>query len=218
MKFNHLVLLFLIMVFSNGEHLAARENVESALDAFNEELEREAEMKIEKAHQAEKEGNIREAQMLYREALMLASLKVEEGRLSEARLLSMKDSMPRDEKKDWIERFMREGNRLARLGLYDLAVDEYEKVFLLEPTNVKASQKIDQLKKRFLKEEKQAFEEQGKRIEEELQHRIEIYLTRAEELIQLKDYGSARRLLEQMLVLDPKNKRAKRLLKKTSEE
>lgn len=201
-----------------AEQISEQEDLKSVLDAFNQSVELEAKKKIEEAEQAERTGNLQESQGLIREAMMLETLKVEEGRITEEKLLALKDQMSSSEKKNWMKRFIQEGDRLANLGLYDMAVDEYEKVFLLEPENRKASQRIDRMKKQFLKEQGQILKEQGKQIDQELKRKVDIYLNQVEELVRAGNYSSAKRTLERLMTLDKKNKNAKKLMKLINEK
>jgi len=193
--------------------ISEEDDVKAVLDAFNESVGNEAKKKFEAAEKANQEGRMQESYLLMRQAIMLDALKVEEGTISDEKILSLKDQMSSDEKKNWIKRFNQEGNRLAGLGFYDLAEDEYEKVFLLDPENRTASQNIDRLKRKFIKEQKQELDEQGKLIDQRINERVEIYINQAEELIQVQDYQAAKRTLERLLTLKPKNKKAKKMLK-----
>ena len=182
------------------------------LENFNRTVDREVEIKMQESEKAKSEGDHQEAYRLYREATFLAALKVEEDS-SDVQLVSLKDQLSDDEKKSWIQRLMREGDRLVSLGYYDLAVDEYEKVFLLDYDNPAASKQIDNVKRQFLKEQHQSFKEEGKSIDRELKQRAELLIDAANELIRDHQYDSARRQLEKVLDLDPKNKKARKLLK-----
>ncbi len=187
---------------------------ESRVDEFlldvNESIEIESDKKIQDANQAYKEGRFREARKLFREALYLSSLRIEEPRMTEEKILALKDQMTSKDLKFWKKRFMKEGDRLGEQGLYDLAVDEYEKVFLLDPANVKASKKIDRLRNRFIQEQKELLQEQDGLIDEEIERRVKVYLERVDELVEIRSYSQARRLLSRVLVLDPKSKQAKK--------
>lgn len=210
-----LILLFLMLWMAVPKNSFAVETDASkaAVDAFNKTIEEEAKKKIERAEAAEKAGRIQGAQSLMKQAMMLEALRIEDGRISEEKILALKDQMPARERKDWMKRFLQEGDNLANLGLYDLAVDEYEKVFLFEPENKEASKRIDRLRKKFIKEETQSMKEEGRVIDEQVAEHSALYIGQAEELIKEKDYSSAKRILERVLVLDKKNKKAKKLLK-----
>ncbi|GEM_PF-2835309 len=183
------------------------------ISAFNQSIDEEAKHKIQEAEEAERGGNIRKSQMLIRQAMLLETLRVEEEKTSEEKLIALRDQMPEGEKKEWIKRFISEGDQLARLGLYDIAVDEYEKVFLLDPENHKASDRIDRLRKQFIKEQHATLKEQDKVFEEDYKKRTEILLNQANELMDAGNYSSAKRTLERLLAVEPKNKKAKKLLK-----
>ncbi|MBI4972116.1 MAG: hypothetical protein HZC17_09875 [Candidatus Omnitrophica bacterium] len=210
-----LVLLFLMLWIATPKNMLATEveDTKAALDAFNRSVEDEVKKKIQDAEAAEREGKFRKSQNLMRQAMLLETLKVDEGRISEEKILALKDQMSSREKKDWMNRFVQEGDRLASFGLYDLAVDEYEKVFLFEPENAQASRRIDRIRKKFIKEETQSLKEEGRKVDEEVNRHSEIYLNQARELIQGKDFESAKKVLEHALELDKKNKEAKKLLK-----
>ena len=182
------------------------------LQNFNRTVDREVELKMQESEKAKSEGDHPKAYRLYREATFMAALKVEDD-TSDVQLVSLKDHLSDDEKKSWIKRLMREGDRLVSLGYYDLAVDEYEKVFLLDYDNPAASKQIDNVKRQFLKEQKQSFKEEGESIDRELKQRADILVDATNGLIRDHQYGSAKRQLEKVLDLDPKNKKAKKLLK-----
>ena len=214
----NLILLFLMlwMVTPKISSAAEAEDTKAAVDAFNVSIEEEAKKKIELAEEAEQAGRFQEAQSLMKQAMMLETLRIDEGRISEEKILALKDQMSNRERKDWIKRFLSEGDKLANLGLYDLAVDEYEKVFLFEPESKDASKRIDRLRKKFIKEETQTLKKEGREIDEQVAEHSALYTRQAEELIKEKDYSSAKRMLERVLVLDKKNKKARKLLKQVN--
>lgn len=189
------------------------ETRKSVLEAFNQSVDQEVAGRIQESEEAEKQGNEPRARELLREAMILESLKAEEKSMSEEKILALKENMAAGEKKVWIDRFIKEGDRLAGLGLYDSAVEEYEKVFLLDSGHGKASERIDILKKQFIEEEKRVLDEEVRAVEQELKQRVTVYLNQAEELIKAGNVESARRVLERLLVLDSRNKKAKNLLR-----
>ncbi|MBI4398137.1 MAG: hypothetical protein HY586_03330 [Candidatus Omnitrophica bacterium] len=204
------------MALGNHETLSEA-NAEKAVRAFNQSINEEVRLKIAQAERAGQAGDAGSVRMLLRQAMLLETLRIDEEKTSEEKLISLQGQMSRDEKKEWIRRFLVEGDRLAGLGLYDLAVEEYEKVFLLEPDHRKASGRIDAAKRNFIKNQKQIWKDEDRWIEEQYQKRTEMLLGQVEQFIGAKNYSSARRLLERLMRLEPRNKRAKELWRKLKE-
>lgn len=119
--------------------------------------------------------------------------------------------MEDEEKREEIKRLLREGDRFKEMMKYNLANAAYEEVFLLDPDNVKASKRIDVLKKKMLREGRYETELVTSVYGEEIEARVRAYWERVEELVAQKRWGQARFTLEKLLLLDPLHKEGREL-------
>jgi len=193
-------------------------SVEAGIQDINESIEQESDKKVIEANEAYARGDFVEARELFKEAIYLSNLQIEEARVIDERVLSYKDELSKQDKKFWIERFIGQGDRLRDLGFYDRAAEEYEKVFLIDANNGKASKRIDKLRNRFIKEKKEELQLEDELIQKEIDRRVDIYMARVEELIEQDKKETAERLLRRILVLSPKNRKAKKILAQLSKK
>ncbi len=115
------------------------------------------------------------------------------------------------EKKEMIQDLIEEGDRHFGAKDYNRAAGAYESVFLLEPEHGGASGRIDQLKKRMLKEGKSETEVLGQVYDSEIEARTRFYLGRARELLGEGKTGQARLELEKLLLLNPLHEEGRKL-------
>ncbi|OQA57210.1 MAG: hypothetical protein BWY42_00656 [Candidatus Omnitrophica bacterium ADurb.Bin277] len=118
------------------------------------------------------------------------------------------EEMNRDERsaqaKTWIER----SKALLERGEYDLALFAAEKVFIYESDNSQASDVIDQIKERAIKEGKADMLFLNKIYEEEISDRLDRYRGEAQDFARQGHYGQARFSVEKILLLEPEDPQA----------
>ncbi len=113
-----------------------------------------------------------------------------------------------------IAKLLSDGDLYAEFKNYNLAAETYEEVFLLDSKNVEASKRIDILKERMLREGKKETGIVGGVYDVEITARVETYWKQVQEMIQKKEWGSARFTLEKLLLLNPVHEQASALYKK----
>lgn len=118
----------------------------------------------------------------------------------------------KEEKKRQVKELIVLGDELIEAKDYKRALEAYEHVFTLDPENLRASAKIDLLKKQVQKEGKNEAGIVGAVYEEEIQNRVHQYMTETKEYLQAEKLGQARLSLKKILLLDPFHKEAQQLL------
>ena len=134
---------------------------------------------------------------------------VQEKSLSQA--ISPEDLLPKEKKlqiKTWLER----SQTYLQINQFDEALLAAEKVFRLDPENREASRLIDQIKEEARKQGKDESLFLQDLYQEEIQTRIRHYQEQAESWLKAGKPGAARLALEKILIFDPNNSRARRLL------
>ena len=112
--------------------------------------------------------------------------------------------------KTWLER----SQALLEIQEYDQAMLAAEKVFIFDPENIKASQLIDQIRKKAIEQGKGENLAIRRIYQAEIDARVYTYLDQAEEWINSGRWGAARLAIEKVLLLDPENRKALKLYKK----
>ena len=110
--------------------------------------------------------------------------------------------------KTWLER----SQEFLRLNQFDEALLAAEQVFQLDPGNSEASRLVDQIKGTARTQGRDESFFLQNLYDEEIQNRIQKYHQQAEEWMKAGRFGAARLALEKILILDPKDKKAQRLL------
>ena len=110
----------------------------------------------------------------------------------------------------WLER----GRSMLELGQYDEAREAAETVFLYDPNNEKASQLIDEIKRRAYRAGKKDAALMNKMYRQEIKERVELYRREAEEAVQAGRWGSARLAADKILLLLPEDPEALALKEK----
>ncbi|MBI4549434.1 MAG: hypothetical protein HY714_00710 [Candidatus Omnitrophica bacterium] len=118
------------------------------------------------------------------------------------------------EKERMIRFFLRRGNLLAQRKLYDQAVEEYEKVFVLAPLHAQASRDIDAVKKKLIREKKEEWKKRSRGAGEDLNERMDVSLNTVKRLAKEGQYLEARMILNRAAFLDPSDKRVRRWMEK----
>ena len=119
--------------------------------------------------------------------------------------------MSKEEKRSMVDELFAEGDKHFDQKNYNLANAAYESVFLLDPDNVKASQKIDHLKKQMLLEGKSETQLVTRVYDSEIDLRVREYMKEAKVFIKEGKLGRARFTLQKLLLLDPLHEEAQKL-------
>lgn len=114
------------------------------------------------------------------------------------------------EKKEMIQELIAEGDRYFDGKEYNRAAAVYESVFLLEPEQPEASERIDRMKKQMLKEGKAETEVLGQVYDSEIELRTRFYWGRAQQLLRDGKTAQARLELEKLLLLNPLHEEGKK--------
>lgn len=118
------------------------------------------------------------------------------------------------EKQSMIQELMAEGDRYADEKNYNLANAAYESVFLLDANHQGASDRIDRLKKRMMKEGKSETDLVTRIYDSEIDIRVRTYLKQAKELMESGKLGQARLALQKLLLINPLHDEAAKLYRK----
>lgn len=121
-----------------------------------------------------------------------------------------------EEKQKQITELLLLGDQLVENKDYNRANEAYEQVFLLDPENIKASAKIDVLKKQMMQEGRDEASVVSKVYDEEIQERIRRYWEEIRENLRQKKIGRARLGLQKILLLNPMDRQAKELYEQLS--
>jgi len=146
--------------------------------------------------------------------LMAAILDKEIERQKEHLLPQAVEEMNADDKQDEIKTWLERSRTLFGVNQYDLALFAAEKVFLYDPNNSAASELIDQIKDKALKEGKADTLFIHKMYKEEIADRLEQYRAQAEDLAMQGQFGQAQFTAEKILMLEPEDPKALNILQK----
>lgn len=124
------------------------------------------------------------------------------------------EEMNADDKEVQIKTWLERSRALFNANQYDLALFAAEKVFLYEPDNNTASELIDQIKGKALKEGKADTLFIHKMYKNEIADRLEQYRTQAEDLATQGQFGQAQFTAEKILMLEPEDPKALAILQK----
>ncbi|MFA5159909.1 MAG: hypothetical protein WC484_05320 [Candidatus Omnitrophota bacterium] len=124
------------------------------------------------------------------------------------------DEMNTNEKQDQIKTWVERSRLLFNANQYDLALFAAEKVFLYDANNSVASELIDQIKGKALKEGKADTLFIHKMYKNEIADRLEQYRTQAEALAAQGQLGQAQFTAEKILMLEPEDPKALSILQK----
>jgi Flp pilus assembly protein TadD len=146
--------------------------------------------------------------------LMADILDKEIERQKEHLLPQAVEEMNTDDKQDEIKTWLERSQTLFEANQYDLALFAAEKVFLYDADNNAASDMIDKIKTKALKEGKADTLFIHKMYQEEIADRLEQYRGQAEELAAQGQFGQARFTAEKVLMLEPEDPKALSILQK----
>ncbi|MFA7255834.1 MAG: hypothetical protein WC133_07085 [Candidatus Omnitrophota bacterium] len=146
--------------------------------------------------------------------LMADILDKEIERQKEHLLPQAVEEMNADDKQDQIKTWLERSRALFNANQYDLALFAAEKVFLYDAENSAASELIDQIKGKALKEGKADTLFIHKMYKNEIADRLEQYRTQAEDLAAQGQLGQAQFTAEKILMLEPEDPKALAILQK----
>lgn len=146
--------------------------------------------------------------------LMADILDKEIERQKEHLLPQAIEEMNADDKRDQIKTWLERSRALFNASQYDLALFAAEKVFLYDANDSAASELIDQIKAKALKEGKADTLFIHKMYKNEIADRLEQYRTQAEELAAQGQLGQAQFTAEKILMLEPEDPKALSILQK----
>ena len=132
--------------------------------------------------------------------------------------ISANNDLSKEEKKSMMQQLFAEGDAHAQAKNYNLANAAYESIFLLDPNNVEASQRIDRLKKHMLKEGKSETDIVTHVYDEEIELRTRAYLEQAKQLLADGKRSQARFALQKLLLINPLHEEANKLYKNLKEQ
>ena len=155
-----------------------------------------------------------EAMRAEAEKLMADILDKEVERQKEQLLPQAIEEMNGDDKQDAIKTWLDRSRTLFAANQYDLALFAAEKVFLYDAENIVASELIDQIKGKALKEGKADTLFIHKMYKEEIADRLEQYRGEAEDLASQGRFGQAQFTAEKILMLEPEDPKALAVLQK----
>ena len=146
--------------------------------------------------------------------MMADILDKEIERQKEQLLPQAVEEMNKDEKRDEIKTWLERSSTLFEANQYDLALFAAEKVFLYDSDNNEASELIDKIKGKALKEGKADTLFIHKMYKEEIADRLVRYRKDASELLEQGQFGQARFAAEKVLLLEPNDPQALDLFQK----
>ena len=131
--------------------------------------------------------------------------------------LKIAEEMDEEEKREEIDRLLREGDRYKEMMNYNSANAVYEGVFRLDPNHVEASKRIDRLKEKMLQEGRSETGLVSGVYDTEIEARVRIYWNEVQELVAQERWGQARFTLEKLLLLDPLHEEGRELYERLKE-
>lgn len=146
--------------------------------------------------------------------LMADILDKEIERQKEHLLPQAAEEMGADEKRTEVKTWMERSRALFQAKQYDLALFAAEKVFLYDNENSDASELIDQIRAKALKEGKADTLFIHKMYKEEIADRLQQYRQQAEDFVARGQFGQARFVVEKILLLEPEDPQALALYQK----
>jgi tetratricopeptide (TPR) repeat protein len=150
--------------------------------------------------------------------LMGKILDAEVERQREQLIPQAVEEMNADEKSTEVKTWLERSRALFGRNDYDLALFAAEKVFIYDPDNRQASELIDEIKEKAIKEGKADVLFLNKMYKEEIADRLEKYRDQAKGLAGEGYYGQARFTVEKILLLEPDDPKALRLYQKILEQ
>ena len=122
------------------------------------------------------------------------------------------------EQADQIKTLMERGKSLYQMGAYDEAARTIESIFEFDPYNAQASQLLDEIQSRAVREGKDEISGRSAIVHAEVESRVLTYKTQAKTWIQEGKWGAARLAVEKILMLQPEDEEALKMLEDVKSE
>lgn len=129
-----------------------------------------------------------------------------------------REEMTVKEKQEVIEQLLIEGEQYTKEKRYNLANASFESIFLLDPHHVKASERLDELKKQMINEGKYETQLVGQVYDAEIDIRVQAYLRQAQQLFAEGKRAQARFVLQKLLLIQPLHEEARKLYEELKTE
>ena len=126
--------------------------------------------------------------------------------------------MTAKEKQEVIEQLLIEGEQYTKEKRYNLANASLESIFLLDPHHVKASERLDELKKQMINEGKYETQLVGQVYDAEIDIRVQAYWKQAKQLLADGKRAQARFALQKLLLIQPLHEEARKLYEELKTE
>ena len=179
---------------------------------------------LKKGEEALQEGKLFEAGDWAQEALTARPKGMEAQKLmaqvydqqiTEDKILSQSkapEELKPSEKSLQVKTLLERSRSLLEMNLLKEANDTAEEAIQLDPDNLEASRLLDEIKEKAQKLGREESLFLKDLYDEEVTSRMKKYARQAEQSVKEKKWGAARLTVEKMLLLDPKNSDAKKLL------
>ena len=189
--------------------------------------ERNMAMNVAVANSLLDQGKAKDAFGLYKEVIKSGTSKseqiyaatntaIQERQWTPSELLS--GAFSNDQKKKIINNLFLKANAWLNQNQYDRAVETFEQIFLLDPLNVKASRGIDKARHQLIHEKKKEDKVLSKIDKNENNEIIQLELEHAESALENGLRTQAQIHMDRILLIDPENHEAKKLLQRLKEE
>lgn len=189
-------------------------------------LKRNAAMNVTVANTLLENGKAKDALSLYKESIQDFQRQSTDAAIFAEKVAAERDwsvseliqgEFDSDRRKQIIQELLGRGQIWLNDGDYDRAVEAFEKVFILDPVNAKASKGIDRARKELIHarkvEQKEELEEYGS----ENHDLIDKEFNRALAYIKKGELERAKIHLEQVMLIDPEHREARKLLRQIQE-
>lgn len=113
---------------------------------------------------------------------------------------------------------LRRAEYFLKAKRYDEAIEDLEQIFMIDPGNLKASGTIDGAKRTLIREAKEKAKSEGKDQREPLAELFDVSLETARQLEKEKRFVEAKILLNRIALIEPRNKKVERLMRKIQKE
>ena len=180
--------------------------------------------KLKRGEAALRGGKILEAGKWAQEALTIKPehleaqklmAKVYDRQIAETKTLSrakVPEELKSNEKSLQVKTLLERSRTLLDMNLLKEANDTAEEALQLDPDHLEASRLLDAIKEKAQKQGREESLFLQNLYDEEVASRVERYTQQAQQSVKEKRWGAARLTVEKILLLDPRNSAAKKLL------
>lgn len=173
------------------------------------------------------QGKAKDAFGLYKEVIKSAASKSEQIYAATSTVVQEREWTPgellcgtfsNDQKKQIINDLLLKANTRLDQNQYDAAVETFEKIFLLDPLNAKASRGIDKARRQLIHEKDREDKVLSNIDKNENKEIIQLELEHAESALENGLRTQAQIHADRVLLIDPENREAEKLLRRLKEE